>query len=78
MITGVLCAVIAAAIARFSMAGAWGLVFLGGTLYLPGGFLTVSHFDFKRGTKIFWAMSMMRLLFAAAVMLTITQSLTQA
>lgn len=51
------------------------LMFVGAALYLIGSFTAVICFGYKRGTKLYWALAAMRLLFAGAVIFLILRGL---
>jgi hypothetical protein len=51
------------------------LIFVGCGLYLPGGFMTVSHFGYTRGSKVYLSMMMMRMTLAACAMLVLVETL---
>ena len=49
------------------------LMFVGAAVYLVGSFGAVVCFGYVRGTPLFWALAVMRLLFAGAVIFMISR-----
>ncbi|HRF59960.1 MAG TPA: hypothetical protein PLH94_08615 [Fimbriimonadaceae bacterium] len=52
----------------------WLPMLVGAALYLVGSLLAVAAFGYKRGTKLFLTIRVMRLVFAAVVMLGLVRT----
>ncbi|MBL8060509.1 MAG: hypothetical protein JNK63_07335 [Chthonomonas sp.] len=70
ILVGLIASWFAVAISRSNPAIALGFLFGSSLVYIIGGVLTVSHFDFRRGTKVYLVISLSRLVYACAAVLT--------
>ena len=73
IVTGLLIAWYAVAISKSNSGLALGLLLGSSFLYIFGGLMTVSHFDFKRGTTPYLWITLGRLAYAVAAVLTMVR-----
>lgn len=71
---GLILAWSAVAIAKSNSGLALGLVLGSSFVYILGGMMAVSHFDFKRGTTVYLLISLGRLAYAGAAVLTLVRA----